>query len=100
MERLSDGGVPVGILPEYPFEEKEYTFAPGDRLVVFSDGASDATNGEDEFFSEERLESLVMKHNDLTADELLDKICDEIKTFTGDAPQFDDITLVIISREG
>ena len=99
MERLSDGGVPVGILPEYPFEEKEYKFEPGDRLVVFSDGASDATNGEDEFFSEERLESLVMKHNDLTADELLDKICDEIKTFTGDAPQFDDITLVIVSRE-
>lgn len=99
MERLSDGGVPVGILPEYPFEEKVYKLEPGDRLVVFSDGASDATNREDEFFSEERLENLVMKHNDLSADELLDKICDEIKIFTGDAPQFDDITLVIISRE-
>ena len=97
-ERLGTGGIPVGIIPGSDFEEEEYTIQRGDLLLVFSDGVMDATNADDEYYSEERLADFVLKNRDLTPKEIVDKVCDDIKEFVGDAPQFDDITLMVIKR--
>lgn len=97
-ERLGAGGIPVGILGGSDYEEAEYEMQRGDLLLVFSDGVMDATNAEDEYYSEERLADFVLKNRDLKPAEIVDLVCSDIKKFTGDVPQFDDITLMIIKR--
>lgn len=99
VERLKEGGVPIGVLPDSPFGEHEYPINPGDLLVVFSDGVNDASNSRGEHFSEERLEKLIYDNQHLNPDDLIDLICREIKNFTEDEEQFDDITLVVIRRD-
>ncbi len=98
VQRLKEGGVPIGVLPYSPFGEHEYQLNPGDLLVVFSDGVNDASNSKGEHFSEERLENLIQNYKHLTPDDLIDLICQEIKNFTEDEAQFDDITLVVVRR--
>lgn len=98
IERLGAGGIPVGIIPGMHFEEEEYSIQLGDLLLVFSDGVMDAVNANDEYYSEERLADFVLENRNLTPKEIVDKVCDDIKEFVGDASQFDDITLMVIKR--
>ena len=97
-ERLKTGGIPIGIMAGSTYEEQEYDVKPGDVLLVFSDGVNDATNEKDDYFSEKRLEELVSTYREQNPKQIIDKVCNEISTFTGDTPQFDDITLMIIKR--
>lgn len=97
-KRLASGGIPVGILAGSDYEEDEYEMQRGDLLLVFSDGVMDASNDEDEYYSEERLADFVLKNRDQKPKEIVDMVCKDIKSFTGDAAQFDDITLMIIKR--
>ena len=55
MEALGTGGLPIGILPGATFDEIRFSFGPGDRLLLFSDGLSEAENGAGEPFGEDRL---------------------------------------------
>src|SRR5262249_47299475 len=68
---------------------------PGDILLVFTDGISEAINHQEEEFGEVRLAQLVVDHIYLSAVELRDLILTEIAVFVGEAPQHDDMTLLI-----
>jgi len=99
ISRLSDGGLPLGIFEEVDYQKSQHTMQPGDLLVVFSDGIADAVNKEGEFFSEERFLQLILDLRRLDPDDIIKSICSKIKEFTGNIPQFDDITLSIIKRD-
>ena len=68
----------------------------GDMFLFFTDGISEAMNGDDDCFGEARLGSIVEQHAHLPSDELRERILREIATFVGDAPQHDDMTLILL----
>ena len=77
----------------------------GDVLYLYTDGVTEATNGENELYGEERLLNIVNQHKEDTPQELLPTIKADIDRFVGDAPQFDDITMLglkikIVKEEG
>jgi len=68
-------------------------------LVLYTDGVTDADNGQGGFFGEERLLETILNHCERSAQEMQDALMGEVHKCVGDAPQFDDITLMMIKRE-
>lgn len=98
IERLETGGTVVGLFEMAPYEKGRAELAPGDILVVFTDGVSESWDDKDEEFGEERLGKVVQENADLSAADLLDKILAEVDRHTkGDRPS-DDRTLIIVKR--
>lgn len=96
--RLETGGMALGVLDEFPYEEDAYTLETGETLVIFSDGIPDASNEFDHPFGEDRLRELVSEHRDATASELIDRIIDAVNAHEGESRQLDDLTLVVVRR--
>lgn len=99
VRRLAPTGPAVGLLADAPFGIERLTLAPGDSLVAFTDGATEARNEARDFFSEERLLSLLRRPAPSAAS-LLDRIEKAIDAFTADAPPSDDLTMLAIRRMG
>jgi sigma-B regulation protein RsbU (phosphoserine phosphatase) len=97
--RLTAGGLAVGILEEFEYQDDIVILQPGDMVVVFSDGVTDMINSRDEAFGEKNLEKLLENNQDLTAKGLVEKIIAEVKVHAGDEPAFDDVTVVVIKKD-
>lgn len=95
LQRLSAGGTVLGIFPQTDYPRETIQMASGDVLVLFTDGITEAANGRDEEFGEERLEGAVERNWRLTATEMRDRILAEVADFTGGADPRDDMTLVV-----
>jgi len=98
--RLSEGGLALGCFESFPFAENQVQLNPGDRLVVFSDGISEAVNNADEEFGEARVSELAQANRDASAAELIEKILQDVGRYTGNRTQMDDMTLLVVKREG
>ena len=81
-------------LPGMKYQEHSVTLKPGDRLFVYTDGVTEATNKDNELFGEDRLLASITDKQHLSSKEILEEIRKDIATFEGDAPQFDDITML------
>ncbi len=97
--RLTEGGTMIGIMDGFPFQESSVELKPGDTLVVYSDGVSEAMSGDKEQFGEARLTELLLKNFGSSAKDLTDKMVNSVRAHAGNAPQYDDITVVVIRRE-
>ena len=97
--RLSAGGLALGCLETYPFEESRVELAPGDRLIVFSDGISEAVDNAGEDFGEARLGQLAAANRAAPASELIEIILQSVRIHAGNRPQMDDMTLLVVQRE-
>ena len=73
----------------------ELTLCPGDRLFLYTDGVTEATNAESELYGENRLQAFMNRNAAVEATELLPALKMDIDVFVGEAPQFDDITMLI-----
>jgi len=93
---LKEGGTPLGILPGKEYADTEVQLEAGDRLVLYTDGLTEAMNAEDEQFGEPRLVGLGRKNTGLGAAELLEVIRKEVSGFSGGSFQ-DDFTLVVVA---
>ena len=82
------------------FKEHEFELYPGDRLFVYTDGVTEATNSQNELFGEERLVNALNREEVDTPEKLLKNVREDIDTFVGDAPQFDDITMMGVFWKG
>jgi phosphoserine phosphatase RsbU/P len=96
--QLSSGGFPLGIMPTAEFEMGETILNPGESLVVYSDGVSEANNIKDEEFGMERLSAVIQNNLSSSASGMRDKVESALSAFTLTAPANDDITLVIVKR--
>ncbi|MBS1796371.1 MAG: SpoIIE family protein phosphatase [Acidobacteria bacterium] len=99
VEQLQSGGFPLGIIPMADYEVGEMTLRPGEALVIYSDGVSEAANLKGEEFGVERLSQVVSRFLTSSASGLRDKVESALSTFTQTAPAGDDITLVIVKRK-
>jgi sigma-B regulation protein RsbU (phosphoserine phosphatase) len=96
IERLTNGGVPFGILPAAPYQSGNVTLQPGDWLVIFTDGVVEAMNIRGEEYGEERLLQVLSAGAATTPDELLRRIMGDLDAFVGATPQHDDITCLLL----
>src|SRR5262245_2293343 len=76
--------------------EEALPLRPGDLYLFFTDGISEAMNARDDCFGESRLGQLVEAHAHLPSDELRERVLREIAAFVGDAPQHDDMTMILL----
>jgi len=89
-------GFPLGIYEDATYDEWGVTLEAGNILVFHSDGITETTNSEGQFFGTARLRELIEKHHDLPAAELADNILSEVDWFSKSAPLSDDRTLVVM----
>jgi serine phosphatase RsbU (regulator of sigma subunit) len=98
-QRLKTGGLVLGALEDFDFCEGSVLLQPGDLLVVYSDGVTEAINPDEYEFGEEKLLEIIEDQVDSTSEQLINKIINAVKGHEGDeAAQMDDITLVVIKR--
>jgi sigma-B regulation protein RsbU (phosphoserine phosphatase) len=93
---LETGGTVLGAFPDSSYEEERLELAVGDALVFYTDGVMDARNGGGEMFGEERLLALVQRVHHHSASEIRKSVLEAVNTFVHGAPQFDDITLIVL----
>jgi sigma-B regulation protein RsbU (phosphoserine phosphatase) len=96
---LDTTGVFLGYESGIPYEEKTIHCAPGDFIVFYTDGVTEAMNASRELFSEERFRSELQKVSELSPDEMLNSVLQALAEFVEETPQSDDITLVIAKRK-
>jgi phosphoserine phosphatase RsbU/P len=96
VDRLAAGGVVLGIFEDTRYERGRVMLQPGDRLVLFTDGMTEAENGDGLDFGDARLVETVVEHRSRSARGLLDAAFDRVRSFAGG--QFlDDATLIALS---
>ncbi|MBX3066464.1 MAG: PP2C family protein-serine/threonine phosphatase [Anaerolineae bacterium] len=98
-QHLGKTGIPLGIFDDVTWRETSVTLRTGDALIVYTDGVTEAQNSEQELFGEDRLLSSVRGHLRESAETLQTALLADVRNFTGDAPQFDDITLLVLTRK-
>ncbi|HXR96361.1 MAG TPA: PP2C family protein-serine/threonine phosphatase [Terriglobales bacterium] len=96
IERLELGGVPLGILSEAGFDCAETVLAPGDVLVIFSDGMTESFSETGEEYGEARLIASLQRARALTAIPLLNSLLADCSSFRGGARQQDDLTCLVL----
>lgn len=85
----------LGGMEDIPYKEYNLQLSPGDRLLIFTDGVTEATNSSEELFGEERLLQAMKKTKKMNAHETLEFVKEQIDEFVGDAAQFDDTTMLM-----
>ncbi len=94
---LMPTGPAVGAFPDAEFKIGEIQLEPGDKLIGYTDGVSEAISPEGALFKKDRLEKIIAKHK-LNAFDLMNRIKTALTQFTGNTPQSDDITILIAQR--
>jgi sigma-B regulation protein RsbU (phosphoserine phosphatase) len=96
MECLNAKGIALGAIDTIELEEKQIDLESGDLIVFYTDGVTEAINDKEEFFGKKRLYKLIKSHSDLNAEGIVNKIKEEVISFSQSQSQFDDITLMVI----
>jgi len=96
LEHLAEGGVPIGVFDTWDYVQGEVSFAPGDTLLLYSDGVTEALDAFGTEFGEDRLEKLWSAEGHRPPADVLMRGFSEVAAFRGNAEQNDDITLVVV----
>jgi len=99
-EWLEATGMPLGILPIGDYTVDEVELLPGDTIVLYTDGITEAENPDEEEFGEERLEAVCGRNHTLALEELSEVLWSELNTFADGVPFADDRTFVMVRRLG
>ena len=90
----------LAMMDGIPFKEHEFQLNPGDSLFVYTDGVPEATNIHNELFGNERMLNALNRDPDAAPDILIRNVTEAVDEFTGEAPQFDDITMLGLKYNG
>src|ERR1700691_2814819 len=99
IERLDVGGLPLGIQSEARYESASVTLAPGDWLIIFTDGLVEAENAHQDEYGETRLLATIAAGVASTPAEMLNRLMAELDLFVGNTPQHDDVTCLLVKAE-
>jgi sigma-B regulation protein RsbU (phosphoserine phosphatase) len=89
-------GPPAGLLPHNPIATETLALEPGDTVVLFSDGVSEAMNSAEDFYGEERLLAVLAATSGATPAETVEQVLADVRAFTAGAKQSDDITVMAV----
>ena len=92
----SSPNLPLGMFPGTKFTMQSIHLEPGDRVVIFSDGVTEAQNTTRDFFGDARLEEVLKGSAELPVQEICARMVEAVENFAGFAPQADDITVVLV----
>jgi phosphoserine phosphatase RsbU/P len=95
-ETLTTKSVLLGAFDFVEYKPRQTRLVPGDVVVMYTDGVTEAVNADNQMFGDERLEKLVRESVNLDAEEIRQRILDEVLNFTAGLPQGDDITLIVL----
>jgi serine phosphatase RsbU (regulator of sigma subunit) len=98
-ETLKHTGIPLGMFEEMEWKQEQIAIGPGDLLLIYSDGVPEAQDAESVEFHDDRLLATGRANIGRPATEVGNAIVDAVHEFVADAPQFDDITLVVVVRD-
>ena len=90
----------VAVMPGMRFPQHEFHLDPGDALFVYTDGVPEATSEAQELFGTDRMLDVLNSNKDLTPEKMLPEMHRQIDLFVGKAPQFDDITMLLMEYHG
>jgi len=96
IEELPAGGTVIGLFPQTSYEEGVLDLHPGDVLIAFTDGVTEALNPREEEFGDERLKNLLRRSAHLPVDEMASMIASELKNWMDTAAQYDDLTFILV----
>ena len=100
VRRLETGGLVLGLFEHATFDEETLVLTPGDFIVAFSDGVTEACDVAGEEYTDERLLASIERHRDKAPRALLDGLLADVKVFAGEATPHDDLTLVMVRFDG
>ena len=94
------GGMALGVTEAADFHAGQLLLKPGDQLILYTDGVTEAMDQNDKLFSESRLETTLQGVNGLSSKEVTERVVKEVQRFSTGAPQSDDITLLVLGYAG
>ncbi|RMF58130.1 MAG: hypothetical protein D6748_09615 [Calditrichaeota bacterium] len=100
IQTLEEGGLILGVVPDYPYQSSTIQLKKGDLLYCYTDGVTEAVNHEGEEFGEELLLRLLNRFHKLPLTQSLEKIWQKIVAYSSGIPQADDVTMLAIKRNG
>jgi phosphoserine phosphatase RsbU/P len=100
VEFLPRGGRAIGWFPDNPLEEVNIELQPGDLIVYYTDGLTEAENPQGDAYGEPRLEQAILANADNSAHDVLEAIVQDVETFCAGEPLFDDLTVVVVRYTG
>ncbi len=92
-------GQPVGIFDDFMLDENSVVLLPGSSLLFFTDGVTDSRSPQGEVFGYERLQKTLLRGKGKNGQEVCHTVMEALRKFQSNAPQEDDITLVVLHRE-
>ncbi|MFA5116937.1 MAG: PP2C family protein-serine/threonine phosphatase, partial [Candidatus Omnitrophota bacterium] len=98
VEAIISGGFMLGMVPEIDeyLEDRSLSLSPGDKVILYTDGVTEARNTDEDLFGLKRLTDLISQHGHKPAQDLLSIIKEEVYAYIGTREQYDDITLVVM----
>jgi sigma-B regulation protein RsbU (phosphoserine phosphatase) len=96
MKLLETGGLILGMFPQAVYEQETLALDPGDVLVMYTDGVTEALNPAGEEFGEGRVRDCLDANRSCLPVELLDVLLSEVRSFVGGAAQHDDVTALVL----
>ena len=100
IRRLETGGVVLGLFDHATFDEETLALEPGDFVLAFSDGVTEALNPAGDEFTDERLIASVTSHRRATPQGAVEALLADVRTFCEDATQSDDLTILLVRYDG
>ena len=86
----------MGALSDAKYTQESVQMAPGDILVLYTDGVTEAENAQLEMFDLEPLKKVILASRTLSSKDIIQEILNAVRAFSGDQPQSDDLTLMVI----
>ncbi|MFA6597470.1 MAG: PP2C family protein-serine/threonine phosphatase [Ignavibacteriaceae bacterium] len=97
--KLDKGGLAFGMLDfSFPYESTRIQLKPGEKILFYTDGITEAMNHDDEEYTDQRLEYFFLSENSVSAETFIENLLADIKAHTKNTPQSDDITALYLSR--
>lgn len=93
--RLTKGGIPIGLFPDWSYEEATVKLSEGNLFVMYTDGVTEAQNQREEEFGEQRLERVIRDHAGRSCEDIQSRILAAVRDFAYGAEQYDDQTIVV-----
>jgi serine phosphatase RsbU (regulator of sigma subunit) len=99
-EELPRGALALGVMADVTYAQQDVDLAPGDTLLVYTDGVTEAMDRNGDFFGDERLRALLPSLAGLDAAGIAGRILEAVDAFVDDAPPHDDVSLAVVRRIG